>query len=167
MGDWNLFFATAAGTAATLLGLLFVATQLHVEVFTDPTNRWTALAQTTLTMLSVVFILALFFLLPGLPLEVRGVVTVVISVFAMRGVVLTWWPVFGITERGRLHRISQSFWLLLVPMLGFAYLLLGALQLLLGQGDARTTIAGAFLSFFGVTVRNAWRLVVSVAKEPH
>jgi hypothetical protein len=78
MGDWNLFFATAAGTAATLLGLLFVATQLHVEVFTDPTNRWTALAQTTLTMLS-----------------------------------------------------------------------------------------GAFLSFFGVTVRNAWRLVVSVAKESH
>jgi len=26
MGDWNLFFATTAGSAATLVGLLFVAT---------------------------------------------------------------------------------------------------------------------------------------------
>ncbi len=36
MGDWNLFFATSAGSAATLLGLLFVAMQLHLDVYKDP-----------------------------------------------------------------------------------------------------------------------------------
>ena len=49
MGDWNLFFATTAGSSATLVGLLFVATQLHLGVFSDPKNRWAALAQGTLT----------------------------------------------------------------------------------------------------------------------
>jgi predicted benzoate:H+ symporter BenE len=52
MGDWSLFFATCGGSSATLAGLIFVATQLHEDAFTDPTNRWTALAQTTLTLLS-------------------------------------------------------------------------------------------------------------------
>jgi len=42
MGDWNVFFATSAGSAATLVGLLFVATQLHLGVFADPKNRWAA-----------------------------------------------------------------------------------------------------------------------------
>jgi hypothetical protein len=64
MGDWNVFFATSAGSAATLVGLLFVATQLHLGVFADPKNRWAALAQSTLTILSVNFALSLFFLMP-------------------------------------------------------------------------------------------------------
>ena len=76
MGDWNVFFATSAGSAATLVGLLFVATQLHLGVFSDPKNRWAALAQSTLTILSVNFALSLFFLMPILGSQIRGEVVV-------------------------------------------------------------------------------------------
>src|SRR5260370_31229960 len=72
MGDWNLFFATTAGSAATLVGLLFVATQLHIGVFSDPKNRWAALAQSTLTILATAFALSLSFLIPALNTQVRG-----------------------------------------------------------------------------------------------
>ena len=86
MGDWNVFFATSAGSAATLVGLLFVATQLHLGVFSDPKNRWAALAQSTLTILSVNFALSLFFLMPILDLKLRGeVVLLAVAVAVWRG----------------------------------------------------------------------------------
>jgi hypothetical protein len=108
MGDWNVFFATSAGSAATLVGLLFVATQLHLGVFADPKNRWAALAQSTLTILSVNFALSLFFLMPILGPQIRGeVVVLAVAVAIWRGVRI-WWPVVRITESGRRHRLAQS-----------------------------------------------------------
>jgi hypothetical protein len=165
VGDWNLFFATCAGSAATLVGLLFVASQLHVEVFADQKNRWAALAQSTLTTLSVVFVISLFFLVPQLPLQVRGeVAAVTIAIAIYRGFRI-WWPVVRIAEEGRGHRIAQSFWLLVVPFAGYGYVMLGGVQLLLGHSDALITVAGAFLMLFFVALRNAWRLVVRVGRE--
>jgi hypothetical protein len=165
VGDWNLFFATASGTAATLVGLLFVASQLHVDVFADEKNRWAALAQSTLTSLSVVFVVSLFFLVPQVPLQFRGEVTAVVMAVAIYRGFRIWWPVVRLGEQGRSHRLAQSFWLLLVPFVGYAYVLLGAVQLMLGQTGALLTLAGAFLTLFFIALRNAWRLVVRVGRE--
>lgn len=166
MGDWNLFFATAGGSAATLLGLLFVATQLHVSVFADQANRWAALAQSTLAILSIVFGLSLVSLMPGLSLQLRGEIVTLVVVVALWRVFKTWWPVFRITEQGRWHRVAQSFWLLIVPVLAYVYLLVGAAELMLGDGTAYVVVAGAFMTLFAIALRNAWRLVVSVERKP-
>jgi hypothetical protein len=168
LGDWNLFFATAAGSSATLVGLLFVATQLHIEVFKDPTNMWAALAQSTLTILSVIFILALFFVvpLPSPELRIRGDFIVIVVVFGLWRTVESWWPVVRTMGKGRGHRIVQSLWLLIIPMIWLAYLLRGAAQLIQGQSDGTLTVATALLALFAIALRNAWRLVVAVAQEP-
>jgi len=167
MGDWNVFFATSAGSAATLVGLLFVATQLHLGVFSDPKNRWAALAQSTLTILSVNFALSLFFLMPILGPQVRGeVVLLAVAVAVWRGARI-WWPVVRITESGRAHRLAQSFWLLILPDIVYAYLLTGGIGLLRGDTTALLNIGGALLSLFLVCLRNAWRLVVNVEQESH
>ncbi len=164
MGDWNLFFATCAGSAATLAGLLFVATQLHVDVFVDPKNRWAALAQSTLTVLASVLGLSLSFLIPQLPTDVRADLVIAVSVLVFWRTVRVWWPVVRIGERGRWKRLERSFWLLLVPLAVYIYLLIGAVQLARGdQTDGLITVAGAFLSMFGLALRNSWRLVVSPA----
>ena len=166
MGDWNIFFATCAGSAATLAGLLFVATQLHLEVFTDQTNRWAALAQSTLTILSSVLGLSLAFLIPQLPLQVKGEVVIAVAGIVLFRTVRLWWPVVRLAEKGRLQRIEHSFWLLLVPILVYIYLLVGASLLLRGdQTDGLITTAGSFLAMFAISLRNSWRLVVSVAQE--
>jgi hypothetical protein len=165
VGDWNLFFATSAGSAATLVGLLFVATQLHIDVFKDPNNRWAALAQSTLTILSTDFVLSLFFLMPGIPPHVHGEVIVIVIAFVMWRTVRIWWPVVRIGEKGRRQRIAQSFWLLVLPFVVYGYLIVGAMQLLLGQPDALLTVGSAYLTLFAVALRNAWRLVVSPERD--
>jgi hypothetical protein len=165
MGDWNLFFATCAGSAATLTGLIFVATQLHLDTFTDPKNRWTALAQSTLTLLSSVLGLALAFLIPGFVDEVRANLILAVTALVLWRTFRIWWPVFRIGERGGWTRVQQSFWLLVLPLVVYAYLTLGAVQLLRGdRADGLISAAGAFLSIFAIGLRNSWRLV-SVARR--
>jgi hypothetical protein len=165
MGDWNLFFATTAGSAATLVGLLFVATQLHVNVFADPKNRWAALAQSTLTILSIAFALSLSFVIPRLSLQVRGeIVLFAVAVAIWRGTRI-WWPVFRLGKQGRGHLLVQSFWLLVLPFAVYIYLLTGAVGLLRGDANAVFNIGGALLALFVVALRNAWRLVVNVEQE--
>jgi hypothetical protein len=166
LGDWNLFFATSAGSAATLVGLLFLATQLHIEVFKDPKNRWAASAQSTLTLLSADFVLSLSFLMPQLSLQTRGEITAIVIVVAMYRNIRIWLPVVRVDEKGRRHRLVQSFWLLFVPVTVYALMAAGAYQLYQGQSAALLTVASALLTLFAVSLRNAWRLVVSVAQEP-
>jgi hypothetical protein len=166
LGDWNVFFATSAGSAATLLGLLFVATQLHVEVVSDQTSRWGALAQSTLSILSIVFGLSLVFLMPGLSVQAHGEVVSFVVAIALWRVFRTWWPVFRIGEQGRWHRVAQSFWLLIAPVAAYAYLLIGGLQLVFGDSTAVLTVAAAFMSLFAIALRNSWRLVVRVQVQP-
>ena len=167
MGDWNLFFATCAGSAATLAGLLFVATQLHSDVFTDPTNRWAAVAQSTLTILSSVLGLSLSFLIPELPQQVRAELVIGVSVLVMWRTFRIWWPVVRLGQKGRWQRFQQSFWLLIIPILIYVYLLYGSVQLLRGdQIDGLIAVASSFLSMFAISVRNSWRLVATVTQKP-
>jgi len=165
MGDWNVFFATTAGSAATLVGLLFVATQLHLGALADPKNRWAALAQSTLTILSIAFALSASFLIPMLSPQVRGEIILLVVVVALWRSVRIWWPVVRLTETGRGHRFWQSFWLLLLPVVIYAYLLFGAVGFLRGDTTAVFDVGGAMLSLFAVALRNAWRLVVNVERE--
>ena len=165
MGDWNMFFATAAGSAATLVGLLFIATQLHLGVFADRRNRWAALGQSTLTILATAFVMSLAFLIPSLNDQVRGEVILVAVAFATWRTVLIWWPVFRLRERGRAHRFAQSFWLLVLPFAVYVYLLTGGLGLLRGQAGAILNVGYALLALFSIALRNAWRLVVNVEQD--
>src|SRR5450759_286879 len=165
MGDWNLFFDTSAGSAATLVGLLFVATQLHLGVFKDPASRWGALAQVTLTVLAVNFALSLFLIMPVFTLGARGDVILVVVLFAVYRIVRIGWPVVRLGQQGRRHRIAQSFWLLILPFVAYADLAYGAAGLLQGDSTSLVTVGGAFLLLFGIAMRNAWRLIVSVDQE--
>ena len=162
MGDWNMFFGVSAGSAATLVGLLFVATQLHLDVFTDPTNRWAALAQSTLTILAIDFSLSLFMLMPGVPAVVRAEVIAAVVAFGLWRTFRSWWPVFRLADAGRAHRLAQSVQLLILPVVVYVYLLFSAILLLRGDTGALINVGGGFLAAFGVSLRNAWRLVVNV-----
>ena len=165
MGDWNLFFATTAGSAATLVGLLFVATQLHIGVFSDPKNRWAALAQSTLTILATAFALSLSFLIPTLNLQVRGEIILAGAAFAIWRGIRIWWPVFRLRDRDRRHLFVQSFWLLLLPFVVYIYLLTGAVGLLHGDTLAIYNVSGGLLLMFVLALRNTWRLVVNVEQD--
>ncbi len=160
MPDWTPFFATCGASAATLAGLIFVATQLHADSFADPSNRWTALAQSTLTLLSSVLGLSLAFLIPTFPLQVRADLTIAVVALVLWRTVRIWWPVVRLGEQGRLKRLEESFWLLFLPIAAAVYLLLAGVQLVGGdQSDGLISVAGSMLSIFAISLRNSWRLV--------
>lgn len=166
MSAWAPFFATSGGSAATLAGLIFVATQLHVESFRDPANRLTALAQSTLALLSSALGISLAFLVPTFPLQARADLTLVLVALILGRTVQVWWPVVRIGEKGWPARLEQSFWLLLLPIAAAAYLLAGGIQLVLGdQPDGLISVAGAILLVFAISFRNSWRLVSAATRN--
>ena len=78
--EWQIFYATIATAAATLVGLLFVSMSLNVRMFTGNKNiGLKKLAILTLTNFLYIIIFALIFLIPrqgpiglGLPLMCNG-----------------------------------------------------------------------------------------------
>jgi hypothetical protein len=110
-------------------------------------------------------VLSLFFLMPGLSPRVHGEVIVIVVAFVLWRTVRIWWPVVRIGEKGRRHRIGQSFWLLVLPFVVYGYLIVGAVELVLGQSGALLTVGSAYLTLFAVALRNAWRLVVSPERD--
>src|SRR5260370_18512973 len=165
MGDWNLFFASSAGSAATLVGLLVVAAQLHIGVFSDPKNRWAALAQSTLTILATAFALSLSFLIPALNTQVRGEIILAGAAFAIWRGIRIWWPVFRLRDRDRRHLFVQSFWLLFLPFVVYVYLMTGGVGLLRGDTTAIYNVSGGLLRLFVLAFRNTSRLVVHMWRE--
>ena len=63
--DWQGFYALAGAAAATLVGLLFIAVSLHLDIFGDESEtELRALAEITLINFLTVLMMALFFLIP-------------------------------------------------------------------------------------------------------
>ena len=86
--EWQVFYATIAASAATLVGLLFVSMSLNVGMFTGIENiGLKKLASQTLLNFLYAIVFALIFLIPrqgpiglGLPLMCIGIVGLVRTV---------------------------------------------------------------------------------------
>lgn len=90
--EWQIFYATIATAAATLVGLLFVAMSLNVGMFTGKKNiGLRMLSRRTLSNFLYIIIFALIFLIPrqlpiglGLPLICNGIVGLISTVSHLR-----------------------------------------------------------------------------------
>jgi len=90
--EWQIFYATIAGSAATLVGLLFVAMSLNVGMFMGTQNiGLRMLSRQTLSNFLYIIVFALIFLIPrqgpiglGVPLMCNGIVGLVNNVSTLR-----------------------------------------------------------------------------------
>jgi hypothetical protein len=86
--EWQVFYATIAASAATLVGLLFVSMSLNVGMFSDTENiGLKKLASQTLLNFLYAIVFAIIFLIPrqgpiglGLPLMCVGIVGLIKTV---------------------------------------------------------------------------------------
>src|SRR5262249_49415165 len=118
------FFGWTAGTAATLLGLLFVAIQVGFGRFSyDPGNRRHAMARSTFSIFVTVFIVSLLFLYPGMNRSGLSIGIAIMAGLAAYTVTRCWLPVWGgMLREHRLERTWQTAWLLLAPLALLAFL---------------------------------------------
>jgi len=165
--EWNPFFTTLAGAAATVLALLFVAVQLMADrVEGDQKDRWWAIAFSTFYLFLTVFFVSLSQLSPVLKSHGRALTTlvlVVIYIFRMTGSsFLIWHSMFH--RRG--ERIWETFWNLAAPLIIYVLLGFDSLKILFGgQGQLDQSIALLIAILFGLALRNSWHLIAEGVLE--
>jgi hypothetical protein len=158
------FYVVSAGAAATLVGLLFVAVQIGPPLNTGgPVARRHAMARSTFTIFTLVFGVSLFFVLPGTPARARALVAVAAALTGAYRAVVTWLPVWKDKFRGRIEfRLWQTAWLLIGPLLAYAYLAYGGFQQMGARDPAviDSYVTSVFIVLFIVGLRNTWDLLV-------
>ena len=163
--EWNSFFATLAGAAATVLALLFVAVQLVADrIEGDHKDRWWAIAFSTFYLFLTVFFLSLAQLSPVLKSHGRALTTlvlVVIYIFRISGSsFLIWRSMF----RRKGERIWETFWNLAAPLIIYVFLGFDSLSTLFGSQDRLDEFIALLIAIlFGVALRNSWHLMVEGA----
>jgi len=158
------FYGICAGAAATLVGLLFVAVQVGPPLATEgPVGRRHAMARSTYTIFTIIFVVALFLMLPTIPPVPRAEVVVVAALSGAFRAVRTWLPLWRDKLHGRVEfRLWQTAWLLVGPLACYIYLsAVGLVQIRTGGATVIDRFAGTtFLLLFVIAIRNSWNLLV-------
>ena len=162
------FYIVTAGASATLVGLLFVAVQVGPALAgTDRgIGRRHAMARSTFTIFVLIFALSIFFLVPTSDGAHAYIVLAAASAGVIRAV-RTWIPVWRETlSEPTLLRLWQTTWLLIGPVVAYAYLAFGASQQLKSHNDVLDNFtSGAFIVLFVIAMRNSWDLLVEATAE--
>ena len=161
--EWNPFFTTLGGAAATVLALLFVAVQLIADrIEGDQKDRWWAIAFSTFYLFLTVFFVSLFYLSPALSSHGRAVCTLIlVAIYILRiarSSFLIWHGIF----RRRGERLWETFWNLAAPFVIYLLLAYHALSILRGMSPDKLdeNVAMLLAILFGLALRNSWHLVV-------
>ena len=158
------FYIVSAGAAATLVGLLFVAVQIGPPItLSGGVSRRHAMARSTFAIFVLLLALSMDFLLPFQTTHERALVALAGAVFGIFRAVRTWVPVWADKLQGRAEfRLWQTAWLLLGPLVAYAFIILaGVEQLHTSDRNALDIgIAPWFIVLFVIAIRNSWNLLV-------
>ncbi len=79
----------------------------------------------------------------------------------------TWLPIWKLTAQGRVQRLSETFWLMLSPVILYASVIYMAVQFRQGKGDdgLEASLAAAFVGLLLILLRNTWRLLVQIPSD--
>jgi hypothetical protein len=165
------FYAVCAGAAATLVGLLFVAVQIGPPLAgSGPIGRRHAMARSTFTIFTIIFALSLYFLVPDQPPRARAGAAIAAAAGGAVRAARTWIPVWRDKLQGRIEfRLWQTAWLLIGPILIYAYFALEAIRVAASADPKVLDYAAVttFIVLFVIGLRNSWNLLVeATASRP-
>ncbi len=164
--DWTSFFLGAVGAAATLMGLLFVGVQFHMDTLMADL-RWQAVARSTFAMYVTLFVTGLALAIPNLSNPQRALALLLIAGFGVLRSARTWLPVWRSRQQRQSERLWQTLWLLVGPLA--AYLLLANAAVRLYRASQLdliyTDVALTLIGFFTIVLRNSWNLLFEISAE--
>lgn len=167
IADWHDFYMLAGTASATLIGLLFVAVSLHIDLIGESgAETILSLARRTFTRFIIVVIVALLFLVPhqdpkglGLPLLAVGIAE------ALRTFRVSWTATKGLREHGGFRdftdRVMLSLVLPLVSSIGF---ILIAATILAGTTAYLYWMVPIVAVVLTTAASNAWDLMLGLAR---
>ena len=166
--EWHEFYALLGTAAAALVALLFVAVSIATDVLTpEPESR----RNTATYMSPVVFhyanilFLSLIAMIPTQTWESFGIVIAVASISSFSYSLL----VMVRVHRNSISDLSDRLGYGAVPMLCYATGLISSWLMLKEQPAGLDLLAAAALALLVTNIRNAWDLMISLARrvKPH
>jgi len=163
--DWSTFYLGLAGAAATVTGLLFIAVQINMDTLVSGIGeRSSAIARATFTLFALLVVLPLIYLIPGINLKGQAIFTVLVSGFGIVRVLRSWLPAWtSMIRRGVRERLWETAWLLIAPIIVYAFIIYNSYGLLTldqsAQTILQTNIAICLVGLFSIALRNSWNLI--------
>ena len=158
--DFSTFFATGAASAATLMGLLFVALQFNLERRRSDL-RWVPVARATFNMFTLLFVVSVIELIPSSDAyQSSQLLFLIAPAGAIYRQVRIW---YATREFFGKDRLFHTVWLMLIPVAVFGLMILYAVAppgALSQAKDIQTPEAVLCASMFLTALRNSWDLVL-------
>jgi len=149
--DWQGFYILAGLSAATLVGLMFLATSVGSRMIRPPLK---GRASPTVAPLLYVIATSAVALFPTLPQTVLGFIVMIAGIGSCMPVIIK------LSVMRRLHLdIHDRAWHLLVPSVAYLLFVAAGIGLLLRVDQAASGLAVATILLLLAGTRNAWDLV--------
>ncbi len=160
--SWQAFYATAGGGATALVGLLFVALSMQIEVMVARGDVRALAARILNSFLSAIAV-ALVMLMPTLGARVTGDVFVALALFTLFATVRGMWAGLGSGDRLlQLGHLVRRFGTAVIANVGLVFI---GLQMRGGPAGALYNLALYMIVVLATGVYNTWDLILRVAAE--
>ena len=160
---WHDFYMMAGSAAVTLVGLLFVALSLHVEILFRPEHRdFRVLAAEAFQGFLYVLITALLFLVPAQDPRFTALVYAIVNVVMLVRTAIRA-PAFLSAHRAKGGPMSQR-WRFFVPALAYMLALTAILQWLAGSANAGIGLFSPLAMMLAASTRTSWDLLEYVGR---
>jgi hypothetical protein len=166
MNAWHEFYTVVAGTAATLLGLLFVSISLNAEVILGSGNKHAKrLAEQAFSNYLLVLVISLVVLIPDIPDKDFGLSLLCLSLSGGPWVVVRAFQSARAHPGGfpRLTLLRRFF----APLIAFALLAYAGYEMVSGHGEVRGSIAAGIMVLLISATVVAWDLLIRIAEEKY
>jgi hypothetical protein len=164
MQSWMALYAVTGGSAATLLGLLFVAISIKASSLSGPMHPNSRhLAEQAFQNYLVVLLVSLLSLFPSLSIkELCEATLVLIALRVVLALVRLYWAARQPYEPGApLRSLRRQ----LPSLIGFGLLITAAVRLILDLGDSRTLFASAIVVLLFSATSLSWELLLRMTEE--
>ena len=158
VSDWETFYLLAGTAAATLIGLLFIAVSIHIEIFNrQPYSHLSHFAALTFNCFFYVLLISILFLIPnqsplgvGIPLVVLGGLTTINAIIQQRAS-------RKVQFRSEGARLASRF---NVPILTLFGLTVIGVLVILKYAWSFYFLVAVIILLLGSAAQNAWALLV-------
>jgi hypothetical protein len=163
MQAWAAVYSVTGASAATLLGLLFVAVSIHSGALSRMHQNSRLLAEQAFQNYLLVMLVSLLALFPSLSLVELGYATLGLTALRSAWAVVRTYRA-AMQPYGETSRL-QSLRRLFSSLIGFVLLIAASARMAGGWRDSQTTFASAILVLLFAATIVAWELLLRIAGE--
>jgi hypothetical protein len=162
ISNWETFYLLVGTAAVTLIGLLFIAVSINIELFHgNLSNVFQSFAALTFNCYFYVLLLAILFIIPGntylglgIPILLLGILVTINAILQQRRAKKSHIEGLGIDIASRFT----------VPMISMGLMIVMAIGILLQTEYALYGFVVIIILLLGTASQNAWALLIALKK---